>query len=257
MFELDKWYLDLVTAEGTAVVLYSARLRWGAMRVGYAGRIVCRDGRTEESSTVREAPPPRFDGSTLTWSNRQLAVAGVWQRQAPPIERMLARTDKGSVDWHCHLPRAQVRLTLDDRVLTGLGYTERLQISIPPWQLPFRRLRWGRHTSAGHSVVWIEWDDGRAGRWIWHNGVERAGAMLAAHRVAGLTGGAELTFGPDAAVRDHRLLAALAERLPELVRRAAGPLAAMYERKWLAPSAVNVPGSAPDPGWTLHEEVTW
>lgn len=257
MFELDKWYLDLVTPDGSAAVLYSARLRWGALRVGYAGRIVSRDGRTEDTSTVMEVTAPLFDGSELTWSNRQLGVAGVWRRQAPPIERTLTLTDRGSVDWHCHLPLAQVRLTLDDRALTGLGYAERLRLSILPWQLPFRRLRWGRHTSASHSVVWIEWDDGRAGRWIWHNGAERTGATLTDHRVAGLSGGAELTFGPDVTVRDHRLLPALAERLPEVVQRAAGPLAALHERKWLAPSAVNVPRSAPDPGWTLHEEVTW
>jgi hypothetical protein len=257
MFELDKWYLDLVTADGAAVVLYSARLHWGVLQVGYAGRIVSQDGQVMDSSTVREVTAPLVDGSTLRWSNRLLAVEGVWQRRAPPIERTLARTDQGAIEWHCHMPRADVRLMLDDRALTGFGYVERLQLDMPPWQLPFNRLRWGRHTSADHSVVWIEWDDGRAGRWIWHNGADATGAVLGDHRVAGLTGDAELTFGPDATVRDHRVLPALAEWLPEPIQRAMGPLAAMHERRWLAPSVVRVPGSAPDPGWTLHEEVTW
>ncbi len=34
MFQVDEWYLDLVTPEGTAAVLYSARLRWGALGDG-------------------------------------------------------------------------------------------------------------------------------------------------------------------------------------------------------------------------------
>ena len=36
MFLLTKWYLDLVTPEGTALIAYAARLRWGRFRMARA-----------------------------------------------------------------------------------------------------------------------------------------------------------------------------------------------------------------------------
>ena len=33
MFELVKWYMDVVAEDGSAVVAYSAKRRWGAARV--------------------------------------------------------------------------------------------------------------------------------------------------------------------------------------------------------------------------------
>ena len=38
MFTLTKWYLDLVTDDGLAVVAYSARLRWGLISTGSNNR---------------------------------------------------------------------------------------------------------------------------------------------------------------------------------------------------------------------------
>jgi hypothetical protein len=238
-------------------VLYAARLGWNGFRVGYAARILVEQGEVHESSTLRNVVLPVLAGAELSWANPCLGVAGRWRRDAPPIERTLAQGPEGSIAWHCHMPRAHAQLTLDDRSLEGLGYVEYLRLTIPPWRLPFTRLRWGRHTSSAHSVVWIEWDGGAGSRWVWLDGVEQPHAALADHRVTGLAGGTELSFGPDTTVRDRRLLSTLAERLPALTRRLGGPLAVMHERKWLAPSTVTAPGTLPDAGWTLHEEVTW
>ena len=39
----------------------------------------------------------------------------------------------------------------------GTGYAERLELSIRPWRLPIRELRWGRFVSEGASMAWIDW----------------------------------------------------------------------------------------------------
>ena len=45
MFELVKWYMDVVAEDGRAVFAYSAKLRWGAARVQVASSQLLRGDR--------------------------------------------------------------------------------------------------------------------------------------------------------------------------------------------------------------------
>jgi hypothetical protein len=67
-------------------------------------------------------------------------------------QRLLDSPD-GVVDWHCELPRAAVRLRAGDDVLEGIGYVERLELSLLPWRIPAREIRWGRFLAEGTSVT--------------------------------------------------------------------------------------------------------
>jgi hypothetical protein len=63
----------------------------------------------------------------------------------------------GLINWTCHMPRAQATVQFHGEKIAGLGYVESLTLSIPPSKLPFRTLRWGRHLSDRHWLVWIGW----------------------------------------------------------------------------------------------------
>src|SRR3990172_7479516 len=53
MFLLNKWYLDLTTADGTVVICYAARLRWGPVRVRYSSVLLAPPGaRPDEAVSV-------------------------------------------------------------------------------------------------------------------------------------------------------------------------------------------------------------
>lgn len=64
MFHLLKWYLDVVTDDGGVAIGYAARLRWGAVRVGYASLLLAApSGSCREQATLRGAPvAPGFAG---------------------------------------------------------------------------------------------------------------------------------------------------------------------------------------------------
>jgi hypothetical protein len=49
----------------------------------------------------------------------------------------------------------------------------------------------------------------------------------------------------------------VADVLPALARRVAGPLAGMREHKEVARSSIVTAGRALDDGWTVREVVTW
>ena len=44
MFKLSKWYLDVITEDGSAFIGYAARLEWGPLRVAYGATLLALSG---------------------------------------------------------------------------------------------------------------------------------------------------------------------------------------------------------------------
>jgi hypothetical protein len=258
MFQLDKWYLDVVTEAGAAAFFYAARLRWGLLRYGYASAFYAAPGAApHELATRRHIEWPSEDQDTITWHSAPLRVLGRWRRAAAPIARSLVDDPADALHWTCHMPRAHASTQVGDTQLEGLGYVESLRLSVPPWKLPMRTLRWGRHASAGHSVLWIEWTGADERRWVWLDGALQPAATLTGAGLSGLEDGSALRLDPDRDLRDGPLLATIGGPLPGLARRLAGPLGRIHERKHLSRSALVREGRQLDQGWSVHEEVTW
>ena len=257
MFSLQKWYLDVVTRRGDVVILYAARLRWGAIGVRYASALEDRvDGAHREASTRRLDAPTRIEGG-VSWQNSALDVEGRWLPDTCPLSRTLVSTPDGMIRWTCQVPRGRASVRVGDVTYDGLGYVERLRLTTPPWQLPFTTLRWGRHISDRHSLVWIDWRGTRCQSWVWLDGCEQREAIVTDAGVSGLADGAELCVqgGRDVVKRD--VLSTFSRLLPGLTRRLAGRLAGMHEHKRIEPSAIIRAGERQDAGWTLREVVTW
>ena len=256
MFTLDKWYFDVVTGGGDVAILYVARLHWGAIRVGFASAIEdAASGMHREARTIRDIAPPGRHEQALTWRNRALDVAGEWRRDAPAIRRTLASTAHGSIRWSCRIPRASASVRIGACTYDGLGYVERLRLTMPPTQLPFEALRWGRHLSERHALIWIDWRSTVHRSWVWLDGEFQPEAVVTDGGVSGLQGGAELCIDNGRDVVDRNVLATFADVLPAL-HRVVGPLASMHEHKRVERSAIVSAGVRLDDGWTLRELVT-
>ena len=258
MFMLDKWYLDVNGVGGDVAILYAARLRWGAVRIRYASVLEdSPDAPHRESWTVRDIEPPRRAERALIWHNGPLDVAGRWQRDSRPIRCTLASSPAGSIRWSCHVPRAHARVRVRATAYDGLGYAERLRLTMVPRALPFDALRWGRHLSSRHALVWIDWRGADRRSWVWLDGKAQPDAVVSDHGVSRLVGGTELCIGAGRDVVDRAVLAAFSDRVPVLTRHVAGRLAAMHERKRVEHSALVRAGVQLDDGWTVRELVTW
>src|ERR1019366_9362358 len=237
IFELVKWYMDVVAEDGSALFAYSARVRWGAVRVSVAS--VCRmsaGGTVCDESTVRPGRSPAFEGGRLAWASKGIGLSGEWITNSAPIERTLFEDERGAIEWHCLAPRARARVSVGDVALHGLGYVERLRITLPPTELPFQRLSWGRHLSAEHALVWIDWHDDAVRRWIFLDGVQQVSARLAPHGIDGLDGGRSLRWGASIDLIDRPAVASIVRLAPRLAHRVVGPLATMREHKQVAQS---------------------
>lgn len=225
MFRLEKWYLDLTTERGAVAILYSAHLDWGPLHTDYSSVLRSDDGGPpRERTTIRHGAPPELGDRTLTWGNPRLGVHGTWDRCDAAIHQTLCTSAGRSIDWTCHMPRAFARLHCGDDLLEGFGYAECLVLTIPPGDLPFHELRWGRHLSPEHSLVWIDWAHGAERHWMWLDGKERRAAL---------------------AVRDSH----------DVVDR--NLLWFLHEHKQVSRSALVRDGRALDEGWTIDEVVTF
>ena len=121
----------------------------------------------------------------------------------------------------------------------GFGYAECLRVTVPPSRLPFHTLRWGRHLSEHHSLVWIAWTGDTPRTWVWLDGVAAPQAIVTDTGLVGLPHDASLVVRDSRTILDHRV-----------------PCTALREHKQLGRSALVTAGRPLDHGWTVHEVVT-
>lgn len=269
-FTVEKWYLDLVTDDGTAVIGYVVDVRWLGLAVRLAARlIVDAGGRREELTAHGDTAWPQPADGRLTWTSESLGVTGEWRALDAPITSTLLETRAGRIDWACLMPRARASVDIsaanrarEGRVAPvryeGLGYAEHLRLTVPPWAVPFHTVRWGRHVSDGHALVWIERDGAAPMRAAWLDGTPEPLATVGPSGVTGLSSGRALRWHAGHVLTDRSVGDAIAGAAPALGSLIAGRLANVREHKQRsASSLVDAGGRALDRGWAIHEEVTW
>jgi hypothetical protein len=245
--ELVKWYLDVTTPDGRCAIVYAARLRLLGASLSAHGVLLLAGGRARSRWSVLPARSPRRDGSRIRHRCPALGAAVEVDGIDPPFSTRLLDLPAGRIDWECHVPRGRARVRIGAEVLEGLGYAERLRVTLPPGELPIRELRWGRLLSPARGVVWISWEGPAPLRLALVDG--RLAALDAAADGRVSVGGESHPLRTVATLRD----APLSSTLPVAVRRALPRVGlGLSETKWLARGTA---GGAP--GFALHEVVRW
>src|SRR5450759_1984877 len=150
MFELSKWYGDCISESGDVRIAYCAQVRYGRLKAHYSSLL---DGEAV-SHSLR---PYRIvdEGQTLFWEAPGLSA--FWSRQDAELRATVFESEEGAVEWRCVMPKGSACLNGG----RGLGYAEHLRITIAPWKLPIRTLRWGRFLTPNTTLIWIDWQVGR------------------------------------------------------------------------------------------------
>lgn len=252
-FGLRKWYMDCTASDGSFFVGYWARVRWGPLRLGYAGVIhsACGSEPPRASSTLRPGKGPSQSGDELVWNCHALGLHGRWKRLCPPVQRTLFDSDEGTVRWSCGVPRAMCRVSLRDEVFDGMGYAELLEMTVAPWRLPIRELRWGRWLSESTSVTWIDWRGPYPLSLVLEDGISSEG------RVADdgvMIGDRRLSLTTDRVIRSGTLGATVLGSLGAIGNVLPPALARTHEQKWLSRGSL---GPNRLQGWAIHERVVF
>lgn len=258
MFLLTKWYLDLVTDQGTALIVYAASLEWASLRAAFASTLCAEPaGEPVERRAWSRVRMPMIDGTTVRFAHAGLHLSGEWRRGAASLAATMVDGPRGRLDWRCFTPNGQATVSIDERTITGRGYVECLSMSCPPWSLPLRSLRWGRYTSDSHSAVWIDWDGGALRRWVWFDGIEQEHAAVGADGISALGNGVAMRIAPVRTLGDRRALRVLSAELPALDRVPIGSFKNLRETKRLARGELWHDGVQVERGWVIDEVVRW
>lgn len=253
-FLLDKYYFDAVTPDGACHIGYAARMKWAGLCFSYHGGIwMDPAGEVRTRDRYLHCPQPRRSGAKVEWST--ILGEGSWEgvTRTGCIDLLEGSTD---VCWEPIQEMAVARIAGGPfGPLTGLGYTERSRLTIPPWRLPIRVLHWGRFHGERNSLVWIRWEGPRPlaiclmnGQGKDHPHIDRDGIAVE---------GASLRFLERRVIRDATLHESLFGRARWPFMVFPGSALAIHEQKFLSRAVLASANGVTEEGWALHEIVRW
>jgi hypothetical protein len=253
-FSLTKWYLDVVANDGGVAIAYWADVHWQRLHHGFCSLLL----RSSESTSCpwrfsgRRVAPPRPDAQGVRWDAKPLELSAEFVRREPAFEHRLLEGAEGVIDWHCEVPRADVRLRIDDSMVEGTGYAERLELTVLPWRIPADEVRWGRFLAADTSIVWIDWLGDHPLHLIFHNGRLVPVTAISEKEIL-FENGRQLAL-TQARVINADVLGGLLAPL-EVLRPIVEPITHVHQTRWLSRGALTGEATEARCGWALHELV--
>ena len=243
MFDLVKWYADAVSADGAFLIGYCARLRFRRFCLAYSSVLDSQGCRQSLRDSEMSVAP-----GEARWRAPALGIDLRWPRAGTEIKRTIYSDGEGAVEWHCVVPRAAVA--------GGFGYVECLRLTIPPWRLPIRTLRWGRFLSERRSLIWIDWRGDFASRSVFLDAATVSALEVSDDGIA-LENGGRLRLDRGLTLRSGPLGSTVFRAIPGLERVAPARLFRVEETKWRSRGRFEAPGEAAEEGWCIHEVVKW
>ena len=252
-FSTVKWYLDCVTESGETAILYCATIHWRGIKMATGSLLTSHESHTETRSSLG-AYHLSEECSEIRVEHPALHASGRWVADSSPVKRIVYEGPRGCVTWNCLQPRSRVSLRTRDREITGLGYAECLTLTLPPWHLPLRKLRWGRFVAEHDSLAWVDWQGEHSTCFAILNGHEFQPSAVTETEV--LLPQAALQIEDRQTLRAGKLGATILPQLPALRRLFPRGLFNIHEQKWRSRGTLRTPGGESQ-GWVIHEVVDW
>jgi hypothetical protein len=253
-FSLVKWYMDCVTEEGEAAIVYFADLKWRGVHA-YIGSVLTA-GKNDAPMTRTSLGRYELESSAelISIVHPKLKIKGRWERDAGPFRRTMYEEKGGSVIWDCIQTRSRVSVSIGNRELKGLGYAECLSVTVPPWQLPLRELRWGRFVAENHTLAWVDWRGSYSCSVAVLDSREAEMRSVSHERV--VAGNAVLDIAPGVSLRAGRLGSTILPGASGLGKLFPRNLFSIEEEKNMGQGTLTL-SEQESRGWVIHEVVKW
>ena len=254
MFSLNKWYFDVTTPDGDVAIAYCAEVRWGPLRQPVSGLFVAPASGTPAPwrFSPREVDEPMLDDRSLRWSSGPLSLSIDYARCVPGVDHRLYDSPSGRIDWHCVVPRGEVRMRIGERELVGDGYAERLSLTLLPWKIPADEIRWGRFIAKDTSVIWIDWRGEHPLCLAFVDGQLEPAVSISESSIR-FADGRELRLVEDRVLGDDALGGLLSPL--ESLRPLLEPITRTRQTRWLSRGTLHSGDGIATPGWAVHEIV--
>lgn len=260
LFNLEKWFLDVVDSDNRTSIFYAAKLNWLGVRfqyvdwIHYDGDNIC-----SQEKKFRRVSLPSINRQTILWEDLKLNIKGEWTSMDNPINACVYDSPKGQLNWHCYQPRSHVKLNINNQEIEGLGYVEKLVLTAYPWHIPMDHLRWGRFVSPRHSLVWIELRESVIRQWVWLDGAKikdrcEINDISVANKTFTLTLNKEKTLESGRSI--SKALGVLLKGVLNFNNPIRSNFANAYSQKWLSHGQLKIDNEI-DQGMVIHEWVNF
>jgi hypothetical protein len=258
-FELLKWYADCVSDDGDFAILYHAELEVARIPIRYESLLLNDgDGSTRALYSLHQRQAPLIEDGRIGWDSPQWQARGVWTELGAPICKALFESESGFLEWTCVAPRAVASLEVgENSVLKGWGYVEHLRLTVAPWRLPIRRLRWGRFVNATDALVWIDWSGAHNTQLVCLNDLVVTAEEINDDEVVLSEQQGILHLDGKRLIREGKLGATALSIIPRLNTLFPSSVLNMRECKWLSRAVLRRPGQPDSVGMAIHEVVEW
>jgi hypothetical protein len=257
-FTLTKWYCDCVAPDGRVVIAYWASLTWRHLALTWQNVVHYETGTPPvRRSSLTSAPPPDVGEDVITWRAPALGCEIEVQLRQRSIEERLLDDGTGVVEWRAEAPAAVVSVHLRGFApLKGPGYADRVLLTVPPWRLPIRELRWGRWIDAAsiRSVVWIDWRGESPRTWVFVDGRMAPSAVVSDDGVS--AGEVHVAIG-NRRTLETMAFSEVAEMIPPLRTAVPKALLALRQTRWCSDATLQEGDAAPLSGQAIHEMVVF
>lgn len=255
-FRLRKWYLDVVAEDGRVFIGYVVLVRWYLLPVHYYGYLYLDEHRhCHHFSSYRRSSPPQIAENQLRWIAP--AIHGKWTARQPGLRETLYKNAPDLIDWHAIMPTASAEVQLDPfGTLTGTGYVEHIDMTIPPWKLPLTQLHWGRFLSQHDSIVWIRWVSTTDPKTlVFHNGKRYDNAVIENDQLH--FGPFQLRLTDSTELRSGSLGTTVLAKSGWMKYLLPRSILSIRETKWRSQGILQSESSVSSQGWAIHEIVDW
>lgn len=260
---LDKWYVDVADERGRVAIVHAAVLRFGPVHLRYGAVLTSSPGATHgtkwivsHDATVRAGEMPMSTISTTDWTCGPLGLTVRCEDKSNGNSTQASRlleSGAGFVDWQPIHTRAEVAITTPAITIRGLGYAERLIMTVKPWELPIDVLRWGRWIGAASSLAWVRWDGAHPLTLVVKDGYATSPEVIDDDRVC--AGGSALTLTSTRTLRDASIGDTLLSIIPGVRSWAPARMLASCETRFLSRGVRIEADGTRDEGWAIHEVV--
>jgi hypothetical protein len=215
------------------------------LKAGYSSLL---DGQTASHSLHRASVGE--EGQMLCWEAPGLHAT--WTRQDEELRATVFCSEAGVVEWRCAVPKGSARMN----EIGGLGYAEHLRMTVAPWNLPIRTLRWGRFLTPRTTLIWIDWVGPFATRIVFLNG-RRVLAEALDDSALLLDNEVRISFDRAQVIRQGSLGSTVFAAVRGIGRIAPARMFRVEECKWKSRASMHSPGAPAEAGWCIHEVVHW
>ncbi len=254
-FKLTKYYLDCISEDNNLIILYSAKLEWNLLKIGFMSLFhKNHNDCVNEKSIYSNQTFPKFYDNTLVWENPKLNINCNFKLLQQPISADLSPENDGSVLWECLSPICDSEIYTDSLKIIGKGYLERLTLTKYPWELGLSNLYWGRFIADEDYIVWIIWEGEFPLTKIYYNGSEYSECRINEERLE--FGNFQLLFQENFTIRNSYLLNGILKNIPFIDKFTKTPVSKIKEIKHYSKSKFIKNGQEIF-GNTIREKVLW